>query len=320
MPPSNPEHRKNQPGYAITGFDVADALKLGRYMLIDRPNYQPHMLNYGTQAAPVSLPTLPAAADAADTLTSLYVPGAIGHQYIEIYATTAQAIRPLVHASKGLEIAGDQVNNESVEYVPGGNRASNPLGYQAPNPSAGVVGNGAAFIKATLEIEDADGSDQLVIGYRKLQNYVVPTGFLAATDPLYTDFAAIGFAGAVTNPNQVRTITDLNDQGAVPTVHATNFTIADGGIHTFEVRIIGRRVLYYLNGQLVGGRIAIDGLGAAITAQNTFTPPAYTVDAGDFMVPFIFVRQDAALTLVYIRRLEVGLLVNAGLDNNNREI
>jgi hypothetical protein len=312
---ANPEYRKNQTGYAISAYDIDVALKSGKYMLLERPSVNPHILQNGTQAAPVSVPTLPTAAQ--DNIDTLLLPTAIGHPYLEMYQTTAQTLMPLVHANKGYEIALDQVNNESVEYVPGGNRDSNPLGYLAPTSTA--AGSGSAFLRVTLEIEDADGIDQMMIGYRKRENYVVPTSILSGGDPLYTDVVGLGIAAAAADPAIIRSITDINNSG-VAVVSSTGFGLTNGSIVQLEVRLVGRKALFFINGVPVGLRIGADGTGAAITAQNTTPVPGYTVDTGDFMVPFIFIRQDAALSLVYLRRLECGLLVNAGLDPNNREV
>jgi hypothetical protein len=52
-----------------------------------------------------------------------------------------------------------------------------------------------------------------------------------------------------------------------------------------------------------------------MTAE-TSTPPGtqFTFDTTDTLIPFIFVRQSAHLTPVYLKRLEVGRMIEAGKD------
>jgi hypothetical protein len=263
-------------------------------------------MQYGTQAAPVTVPTFPTALQ--DNVDVIHLAEAFGLKAIELYQTTAQTLMPSRHATKGLEIGLDEVNNESAEYVPGGNHAANPLGCLA-GTDPGVL------IRATLEIADVSGSDQLVIGFRKQENYVVPTSFLSTGDALYTDFYGIGFSGAA-DPNDVKTVKDLNNAGST-VVFDTNFNFADGGIHTLEVRVKGRKVQCFINGVALGGVVKKDGVGAVLTAQQTYTPPAFTFDAGDFLIPFIFSRYDATTPgAIYLRSLWCGQLVEDGLDPN----
>lgn len=258
------------------------------------------------------VPALPTAGAA--QVNQVYTPFGM----IEMYQQTAQTLLPRLVAaseSKGLEVALDQVNNETVEYVPGGNYIGSPYAY--------TVGTSApATFRVSLEIEDADGMDQMVIGWRKVQAYQAAAGFITAVDPLYTDFAAIGFAGAVANPNPLRVITDLNDTGT-PVITALGFTWADGLIHTLEVRVTGRRALYFINGKRLGDTISKDGLGNTITSQSPITPPAFSFDVGDVLVPFAFFRQDAALSPAYLSSTALlgavyaGPLSELGLDPSN---
>jgi len=221
--------------------------------------------------------------------------------FLEYFQTTAQTLQPVSHATKGLVLDGDQVDNESQEYVVGGNSTTQPLAF--------VTGtDDGFFIRATLEITDASGSDQMLVGFRKQQAYQVPTSFLTTGNALYTDFAGIGFAATKADPNPVSVATDIGASGST-TVSATNFTWADTKIHKVEVRVIGRKALYLINGVPLGGTVSKDALGVAITAQPTKTAAAYTFTSGLTLVPFIFVRQDAdLLDAVYLRELEVGFL------------
>lgn len=288
----------NQPHMPISGGDLSAALKAGKWMNIDRLSCNPIILQNGTQAAPVAIPTFPTAVQ--DNVATITFPNGPGHRAIEMYSTTAQTLVPLLHATKGLEIALDQVNNESVEYVPGGNKASNPLGYLA-GTDPGV------FLRVTLELTTANGPDQFGIGWRKQENYAVPTSFLSGGDPIYTDIVLLGIASAAASPANVSTSTDIGNGGAA-TVTAANFTWASATVHTLEVRIKNRKVSYFINGARLGDRIAKDGLGNAITAQVTKGQPDYTVTSGLFMIPYIFVRQDAGVSTVFLRKLVCGPL------------
>jgi hypothetical protein len=180
-----------------------------------------------------------------------------------------------------------------------------------------VVGTDPSFfLRVTLEITAANGSDQLLVGWRKAQTYLVPTSFLNGGNAGYTDFAAIGFASTVASPNPVVTATDVGGSGTT-TVTSTGFTWANGGIHTLEVRVVGGQARYFINGTRIGNPVTKDGTGTAITSQTTTSGVVYNFTSGLTLVPFIFVRQDAGLTTaVYLRQLEVGPLVLVGLDPN----
>lgn len=306
MPPAN--FNVNQPHLPNFGGDFSAELKAGRYMSFDRISVNPINLQYGTAGAPSGVSALPTAA--VGGINTLLFPNGIGHRAIEMYQTTAQTLMPLVHDSKGLEIGLDQVNNESVEYVPGGNRSSNPLGYLA-GTDPGV------FIRATFELTTANGPDQFGVGFRKQEAYAVPVSFLTTGDPLYTDIVLLGIASAAATPANVSVSSDVGNSGS-SLVTAANFTWASGLVHTLEVRLKGRKASYYINGARLGDRIAKDGLGNAITAQNTKGQPDYTVTSGLFMIPFFFARQDAGVSTIFLRKLACGRLSEDGLDPGNR--
>ena len=233
-----------------------------------------------------------------------------GGNYIEEFQTTAQTLQPVAHATKGIEVALDQVANESVEYVPGGNRTTSPL--------AMVLGTDPAFfIKAKFEITDADGMDQFLIGFRKVEAFAVPTSFLTTGDGIYTDFCGIGFAKVVASPNPVSVASDLNNGGST-TVSQVSFTWADTLVHTLEMQVVNRIARFLINGVPLGGSVSLDGDGAAITAQPTVRPHTFTFDSGDTVVPFIFLRQDTAVTPAYLQELEIGHLESIEADPNKR--
>jgi hypothetical protein len=308
MPPLNPEYDRNQPHVPIrVPFDFSDNSLGARSQQFGRISAQPHILQYGTVGAPSTVPALPSAA--AGGLDSIIIPGAVGHQYWEMHQTTAQTLMPSRHATKGMEVALDQVDNETVQYVPGGNHAANPLGYQIP--AAGGSGDaGGVIAEATLEITTVAGTDQLFLGFIKQEAFATPTALVNAGDPIYDTIA-----GLLMKSGDVFSLTDLNNSGAAVGTD-TLFNWANAGIHKLAVRIYGRRVIYYINGKRVGDPIAFDGLGTAISSQNTRTPPAFSFDAGDFVVPILIIRQDAGLTPVYVRDARFGLMSEFGLSNS----
>jgi hypothetical protein len=231
-----------------------------------------------------------------------------GGMYMEYFQTTAQTLGPVYTAGKGLELTGDQVNNETVEYVPGGATADNPF--------ARVVGTSPNwFFNATFEITDASGLDQFGIGYRSNEAFGVPTSFLTTGDGIYTDFFLLGFAGTAADPNPVRCSYDLNNSGS-STVAALSFTWADTKIHKLGIRVIGGRVYCFINDVLCGDVVSKDALGASITAQTTVSGPNFSFDSGDTLLPFIFARQDADIGPVYLKDIELGLLRDIGKDKN----
>lgn len=244
------------------------------------------------------------------------------HCAIEMYQNTAQTLLPRLVATNevaGLEIGLDLVDNETVEYVVGGNNLANPYAY--------TVGTSKPYtFRATITLTDGSGTDNLGIGWRKVQAYAAATApiFLAATDPAYTDFAFLGIAAAAVDAPALRSVTDLNDSG-VPVVTSTGFTWADTKTHCLEIRLYGTHPTYYINGVRCGsGPVTVDGLGAALTSQTPLAQPAFTFDTGDVLVPFIFNRYATTTpNTIFISALgtypgiEVGPLSEIGLDPNN---
>lgn len=228
----------------------------------------------------------------------------------DYYATTAQTNGVLPTVGTGLEISGDELDNESLELVPGQNNTSNPL--------ARTIGTDPGFfIRAKFKLTDASGLDAFGVGWRKQQTFAVFVPYSAA-DPIYTDFAMIGFAGASANPNTVRITTDLNHSGAATgaTVTSTGFTWADTKAHKLEIRVTGGgQVSYLINDVPLGGSISKDADGGSITAQNTSSGAAFTFDSTDVLIPFIFLRHDTDVAEdTYLQELEIGSLVDIGLD------
>lgn len=248
------------------------------------------------------LPALPTAAQGATSYC--LTPGGA---YWEMFETTAQTLFPTGSAGNGLDIACDLVDNEALELVPGGNSSSSRLAF--------VVGTDSNFfIRAKFKWTDVDGSDQALVGFRKQEAFAVPTSFLNGGDGIYTDFAGIGFADTL--GIDISTATDLNNSGST-TVTDTGFNATDGEIIELQLRVVGRVAQYFINGVRIGNPVAVDGDGTAITSQTTLSAASFTFDSGDTLVPFIFLRHDAAVAnATYLQEIEVGHLVDVGLDPN----
>lgn len=293
------------PGTYVWNYQLAPNSTRGKYLFEKFPGSDPSVLR--TSSGLTALPT--AAQGQTDRIHT------VGGGYVEYFQTTAQTLMPVSHATKGLVLDGDQVDNETQEYVPGSNSTTSPFAF-----TVGTDSN--FFFRANLEITDASGSDQLMVGFRIVQAYQVSTSFLSTGDALYTDFAAIGFAATKANPNPISVAYDLANSGST-TVQATGATWADTLQHTLEVRVIGLNAYFLINGIQLGNPVAIDGskgiygAGAAITSMSTTTGPVIAFTSGTVLVPFIFVRQDAdLLDAVYLHEWECGHLVDIGADKN----
>lgn len=292
--------RNTRPLQRLYSYNLSDNINKGKYTFEKFAGTDPSI--FRTSSGLTALPTA-----SQGQVNRIHT---VGGNYIEYFQTTAQTLQPIAHATSGLVLDGDQVDNESQEYVPGGNSTTSPFAFVAGTDTD-------FFFRCTFEITDASGSDQFLMGFRKVQTYGVPTSFLTTGDAGYTDFCAIGFAATKANPNAVAVAYDLNDTGST-TVQAASFTWADTLKHKLEIRVIARKAIFYINGVRLGGIVSKDAAGASITAQQTVTGPSFTFDNGDTLVPFIFVRQDAdLLDAIFMSDMEIGHLADIGLDKNN---
>lgn len=296
--------RSNRPLRYTQQYQINPNYTRGKYFYEKFGAANPSLLTVAS-----SITALPTAS--AGQVDQMHTPGGY---YAEVYQTTAQTLQPIGNA-KGLVLDGDQVDNESIEIVPGANAATSPYAFTVGTDSD-------FFFRATINIVDASGSDQLLIGFRKAEAFAVPTSFLTTGDAGYTDFYGIGFAATKANPNPVNVAYDIGDTGST-TVQAAGFTWADNKVHTLEVRVIGGKAHSFINGNRLGNLVSVDGsggiygAGAAITAQQTVTGPSVTFTAATVVVPFIFVRHDAdVLSGCYLQEWEGGHLVDVGLDPN----
>lgn len=225
--------------------------------------------------------------------------------YWSYYQTTAQTIHPIV-STLGIEIGGDKVDNETVEYTLGGNYALNRHRF--------VIGTDDVYFECGFNITDVSGLDQFGILIRKQEAYAVPTSFLTTGDGTYTDFVLFGFAATVANPNPVNISYDLANSGSA-TVQAANFTWADTVTHRLGIAVVKRKCYFFINGVGLGGRVAYDGDGGAITAQNTVVGPSITLTAAQTFVPGIFLRfATTSPDAVNLRSVKFGTLSDLGMS------
>jgi hypothetical protein len=179
------------------------------------------------------------------------------YAYLPIVGQTAE----VTMTATGMNIAGDQTDNDGVEIYGGVLGASGrPF----------IIGTDPSFkFCASVTIDDASGTDDFHVGFRKVQA-------ANATFDDYNTFATIGIVGNH-NPGQIYLETD--DDGAGTTSTDTTDTWADGASKTLCVLVSDTGVVTYTNG------------GAAPS-----TTAAYTFDDGDPVIPFIHILQHGDLT------------------------
>ena len=185
-----------------------------------------------------------------------------------INIATATIIVPAM-AATGVNIARDLTDNDGLQIAPG---------LLSSNPLAFTVGTDPAFhMKVKATITDVSGTDDLVIGFRKLEAYQ------AAVDD-YDEMFAI-------NINAGDIIKEAILNNAATDSDDTTDNWADGETHTIEVYVSAAGVCTF----------KIDG--AAPTSAGT----AFTFDTGEVVIPFIYFihAADVAETTV-IQAVEVG--------------
>lgn len=174
--------------------------------------------------------------------------------------------------SFGLNLVQDNTAGDGIELC---------MGQTALSPCAFTVGSdNAFFVQAVFKVQDASGTNPLIIGFRKVQAF-------DATLANYTDFASIGIVGT-SNPNKVQLQTNLNNAGVVTT--DTTQTVADGA--TIQLKI----------------KVSASGV---VTYEYNYAAPtvvaAFTFDSGDVVIPFIRFTEAADITTqAAINYLECG--------------
>jgi len=163
-----------------------------------------------------------------------------------------QTLMVPVFADPGMNVAGDQTDNDGFEIT---------NGIGTGSPIQFVVGTDPAFYcRIKFTITTVAGTDDCAFGFRKREAYTA-----AIND--YTDYAVLNVM-----EGDIYIETALND--AADASNDTTDDWADGEAHTLEVRVSALGVVTYL----------IDGAAPSTTQTFTF-------DDGDTVIPFFFMLQ-----------------------------
>jgi len=190
---------------------------------------------------------------------------------LEYHVLGTQTIVAPSMAATGLDLNSlDQTADDGAEYCPG---------ILASSPHVFTVGTDPAFMmRAKLSIADVSGTDDLAVGFRKLEAY-------QANVDDYDEMAALNvIAGDI----KIETI--LN--GAATTTTDTTDNWADAETKELEIHVSAAGAVTYL----------IDGVAPTTTA-------AFSFDSGEVVVPFIYVLNDTDVAgAVVLKELEIRLL------------
>lgn len=192
-----------------------------------------------------------------------------------------------VTTSLGVNISLDQTSTEGAEYIFGARDGTATTGLRGKHEY--VIGTDKPFFAQwKLTLADASGTDNFLMGFRRTQAFqTAHTG--------YTDYAAIGLFTAA-NPGLIQTKTRLNT-GTAALVSSTA-TWADAATKTLRVEVLQNgKVRFILNGAMLGNQTS------GLTGQ------AFTFDAGDTVLPYLFFLNSADLTdSVMLQEFECGYI------------
>lgn|SRR5688572_23885378 len=148
-------------------------------------------------------------------------------------------VRPVLATGGGWDWSMDQTATEGVEINFGSQKEGHYRTFQVGAASAPNF-----YARVRFTVEDISGVD-FYFGFRKVQAYQTDIA-------TYTDLALIRLLGDSSSAAAaVTTVTNLNDATDVTTT-ATGVTVADGIDTELEVRVVGRRVQFLVNGAQVG--------------------------------------------------------------------
>lgn len=182
---------------------------------------------------------------------------------------TQTLLAPLLDTTGlGLDISQDQTDNDGVELMFG---ANNSYGRFVHTVSSSTD----ACFKVKLKIADVSGTDDLAIGWRKVE----------AAQANLDDYDEGAFVNVILG--QLYSETILNGAATVTTT-ATGSTWADNAVHTVEVCIKGRQAYYYYDD---------------VRIQKTVT---YNFDTGEVILPVIFFLQATTTPgKVFLQEVEI---------------
>ena len=158
------------------------------------------------------------------------------------------------------------------------------LGTTALSRAAHVVGSFVdidkeVYLRVKCKIDDISDVSELAIGFRKAEAYQ------AALDN-YDEMAAFNVGQAADGRIDIQTILNA---AATATVDTTLTDIVDTGEHTFEIRVKNNGVVTFL----------YDDAAPTVTT-------AFTFDAGEVIIPFIFLDTETGDPGVSISELKTG--------------
>ncbi len=180
-------------------------------------------------------------------------------------------------ASDGLEISGDQTDDEGMELY---------AGLTLRSPGVFQVGTDPAFfVRVRAVIDDVSGSDDFFIGFTK-------NGTRQANLDDYTDFAGVNLISG-----QWFTETALNN-AATTSTSLTGSTVADLGAFEVMVTVSAAGAVTYQ-------------IGTAGSMSTPALAPAFTFDSSDILTATVFLLNAADLTdSVRLRQFESGFVAN----------
>jgi hypothetical protein len=181
-------------------------------------------------------------------------------------AVVAQAIDRPAPATTGMDYAGDQTDDDGIEWVYSCTTCKGREGVDRF-----TVGKQAFSAELEFSIEDVSGTDDCLFGFRKVEA-------LNATVDNYDEMAALN---VISGDIKIETI--LNNAATTTTDTTANW--ADTEIHRLKVLVDKEGAVTY----------KIDGAAPSTTA-------AFSFDVGEVVTPFFHLLQDAHLTGAVVMR------------------
>ena len=184
---------------------------------------------------------------------------------LSVVAIGTQTLLGPVLSTSGLDVSGDQTNNDGWQF-----RGRSSLAMGKLNKDYFTVGTSPAFFfKVKFSIEDVSGIDDLRCGFAKVEAFNANPD---ALDELATLAVMAGDIKTQTIINNATTVTtDITSGGGDG---AGNW--ADTATHTFQINVSAAGVVTYL----------IDGVAGTGAV-------AYTFDDGEVVTPYWFHRHDS---------------------------
>lgn len=212
------------------------------------------------------LPSGAAFSGTGQVVNHMYTPGG---NIFGLAALGTQTLTPAIVAA-GLDIAGDQTNNDGNELF---------THFSLANGRPFIIGlDPGFFLKIKFAIGDADGLDTLGVGFRRA---AAPASAMSG----YTDFASLGCTTAA-DPVAIKIRTNLNNAGETTTDTTQTATASGAGTVpiTFAIYVSSAGVVTY----------KVDLANSGTLAAPTATA-AFTFDNGDPVIPFFHFIQDTLI-------------------------